>query len=235
MLDKIRSVINGTDTFGGRLFDWMVLILIVIAVVEFSIETLPGLSERTVAILGQVELVITVLFSLEYLLRVFTAEKRLSYVFSFYGIIDILAILPFYLALGVDLRSVRAFRLFRLVRLFKLTRYSDAMDRFRRALAIAREEIILFVIVAVILIYLSAVGIYYFEHEVQPQKFASIFHSLWWATTSLTTVGYGDAYPITIGGKIFTFFVLMMGLGIIAVPPGLIATALTEARSDEKK
>ena len=233
-MDKFRSIINGSDTFAGRLFDWVVLVLIVLAVIEFSVETLPDLSQQTRVRLGQFELVITVLFTAEYLLRVFAAEKKLTYIFSFYGLIDILAILPFYLSMGIDLRSVRAFRLFRLIRLFKLTRYSEAVDRFRRALAIAREEIILFVIVAVILIYLSAVGIYYFEHEVQPQKFASIFHSLWWATTSLTTVGYGDAFPITIGGKIFTFFVLMMGLGIIAVPPGLIATALAEARLDEE-
>lgn len=232
-MSKFRSIINGTDTFGGRLFDWMVLLLIIVAVIEFSIETLPNLSPQMRGWLGQVELVITILFTIEYGLRVFASERPASYIFSFYGIIDILAILPFYLSLGVDLRSVRAFRLFRLIRLFKLTRYSDAMDRFRRAIAIAREEIVLFVIVATILIYLSAVGIYYFEHEVQPEKFASIFHSLWWATTSLTTVGYGDAFPITVGGKIFTFFVLMMGLGIIAVPPGLIATALSEARSEE--
>lgn len=234
-MEKFRSVINGTDTFGGRLFDWMVLLLIVIAIVEFSIETLPDLSSQTTALLGKIELVITILFTIEYLLRVIASEKKLSYIFSFYGIIDLVAILPFYLSFGVDLRSVRAFRLFRLIRLFKLTRYSDAMERFRRAIAIAREEIILFLIVAMILIYLSAVGIYYFEHEVQPQKFASIFHSLWWATTSLTTVGYGDAFPITVGGKIFTFFVLMVGLGVIAVPPGLIATALSEARLDEEK
>jgi len=234
-VEKFRSVINGTDTFGGRLFDWMVLLLIVIAIVEFSIETLPDLSSQTTALLGKIELVITILFTIEYLLRVIASEKKLSYIFSFYGIIDLVAILPFYLSFGVDLRSVRAFRLFRLIRLFKLTRYSDAMERFRRAIAIAREEIILFLIVAMILIYLSAVGIYYFEHEVQPQKFASIFHSLWWATTSLTTVGYGDAFPITVGGKIFTFFVLMVGLGVIAVPPGLIATALSEARLDEEK
>ena len=107
------------------------------------------------------------------------------------------------------------------------------MNRFGRALVIAKEEIVLFLIVAVILLYLSAVGIYYFEHHAQPEAFASIFHSLWWATTSLTTVGYGDTYPITVGGKIFTFFVLMIGLGIIAIPPGLIATALGEAREEE--
>jgi voltage-gated potassium channel len=234
-MDRIRSIVEGTDTREGKLFDWAVLVLILIAIVEFSLETLPGLDAQTLKLLKQIELVITGLFTLEYILRVVVAKKKPDYIFSFYGIVDLVAIAPFYLSLGVDLRAMRAFRFFRLVSLFKLARYSKAIDRFRRALMIAKEEIVLFLIVATILIYLAAVGIYYFEHEVQPEKFASIFHSLWWATTSLTTVGYGDAYPITTGGKIFTFFVLMIGLGIIAVPPGLIATALSEARADEEE
>lgn len=79
-----------------------------------------------------------------------------------------------------------------------------------------------------IMLYLSAVGIYYFEHQAQPELFQSVFHSLWWAVTTLTTVGYGDMYPITVGGRIFTFFVLMIGLGIVAVPTGLIASAMSK-------
>lgn len=82
------------------------------------------------------------------------------------------------------------------------------------------------------LLYLSAVGIYYFENEAQPEVFKSIFHSLWWALATLTTVGYGDIYPITVGGKIFTFFVLIIGVGIVAIPAGLIASAITVAKSD---
>ncbi len=86
---------------------------------------------------------------------------------------------------------------------------------------------------ALILLYLSAVGIYYFENTVQPEQFKSIPHSLWWAVVTLTTVGYGDIYPVTAGGRIFTFFVLMLGLGVVAVPTGLVSSALSQARSEE--
>jgi voltage-gated potassium channel len=116
----------------------------------------------------------------------------------------------------------------------KLARYSSAMNRFTRAFKIAKEEIILFSVVTLMLLYLSAVGIYYFENEAQPEAFKSIFHSLWWASSTLTTVGYGDVYPITNGGKVFTFIILMIGLGIVAVPAGLLASALSKARIDEQ-
>jgi voltage-gated potassium channel len=93
----------------------------------------------------------------------------------------------------------------------------------------------LFGAVALIVLYLAGVGIYQFEHDAQPEVFSSVFHCLWWATTTLTTVGYGDAFPITAGGRIFTFFVLVVGLAIVAVPTGLMASALTQARDDEKE
>ena len=95
-------------------------------------------------------------------------------------------------------------------------------------------EFTLFLNVALILIFLSAVGIYYFEHDRQPEHFASVFHSLWWAVVTLTTVGYGDMFPITTGGRVFTFFVLFLGLGIVAVPTGLFASALAKAREEEE-
>lgn len=149
--------------------------------------------------------------------------------------IDLVAALPFYLSLGVDLRSMRAFRLLRLFRLFKLARYNKAMKHFHQAFVIAKEELILFGAVALILLYLSSVGIYYFENEAQPEKFSSVFQSLWWSIATLTTVGYGDVYPITVGGKIFTFFILIVGLGLVAVPTGLIASALSEAKKQTQK
>ena len=93
----------------------------------------------------------------------------------------------------------------------------------------AKEQILLFLFVTLILIYFSAVGIYFFENKVQPEHFASIFDSLWWAIITLTTVGYGDVYPVTIGGKVFTFFILMIGLGIVAIPTGIISSALTKS------
>jgi voltage-gated potassium channel len=155
--------------------------------------------------------------------------------FSFFGIVDLLAVLPFYISTGVDLRSVRAFRLLRLFRLLKLARYSAAVQRFHRAFLIAREELALFGATALIVLYLSSVGIYYFEREAQPEAFGTVFHALWWAIATLTTVGYGDVYPVTAGGRVFTFFVLVTGLGIVAVPTGLFASALSKAREMEKK
>jgi voltage-gated potassium channel len=115
----------------------------------------------------------------------------------------------------------------------KLVRYNQALSRFRKAAEIVKEEIILFLIITLIFTFLSAAGIYYFENEAQPEIFSSIFSSFWWAIVTLTTVGYGDVYPITVGGKIFTFFVLLIGVGIVTIPAGLVASALQKAREIE--
>jgi len=168
------------------------------------------------------------------MLRVIFSKSKRGYAFSFFGIVDLIAILPFYITTGLDLRSARAFRLLRLFRLLKLARYSEAIRRYHRAFSIAKEELILFGMTALIMFYLAAIGIYYFENEAQPEIFASVFHSFWWAVATLTTVGYGDIYPVTSGGKIFTFFVLMIGLGFVAVPTGLVASALSTARQEAK-
>jgi voltage-gated potassium channel len=152
---------------------------------------------------------------------------------AFCGIIDLLSILPFYLSLGIDLRSIHALRLFRLFRVLKMVRYRNAIRRYQIALKIAREELVFYFMVTMLLLYFSAVGIYQFENEAQPKEFASVFHSLWWSVVSLTTVGYGDVYPVTIGGRIFTFFVLIVGLGFLSIPAGLIASALSKAREIE--
>jgi voltage-gated potassium channel len=230
----LKQAVEQTDTPAGQTFNWLILLLILYSALTLSIETLPDLSPGWRRFLGVSEVVVTSIFTLEYLIRLYTADNRLRYVFSFYGLSDLIAILPFYLSLGIDLRSIRIFRLLRVFRLLKLSRYNKALHRFARAFAIAREEIILFSCVALAVIYVSAVGIYYFEHEAQPDKFSSVFHSLWWSVATLTTVGYGDVYPVTVGGKIFTFVVLTAGLGIVAVPTGLIASALVKAREEEK-
>lgn len=232
---NLKTIIEGNDTKAGRIFDLTIQLLIVVSVITFSIETIPNLSESTTQILSITETFIVSIFTLEYLLRVYVADRKRDYVLSFYGIIDFLAIAPFYLSIGMDLRSLRILRMLRLFRLFKLARYNSAMQRFSRAFIIAKEEIVLFGIVTIMLLYLSAVGIYYFENEAQPEQFKSIFHSFWWAVATLTTVGYGDVYPVTVGGRVFTFLILMVGLGIVAVPAGLLASALSKARSEEQK
>ena len=230
----LKSLVEEHDTPEGKIFDSVIQVLIIISLFTFSLETLPNLSDRSQTLLNIAEVIIVFLFTVEYALRVYVADRKTGYIFSFYGIVDLLAILPFYLALGVDMRTLRALRLLRLFRLFKLARYNRAIDRFVNAFTIAREEIIIFAMVTIIMLYLSATGIYYFEHEAQPELFASIFHSMWWAVVTLTTVGYGDMYPITVGGRIFTFIILIIGIGIVAIPAGLLASALNKVRRDEE-
>ena len=231
--ENIRRVIDSTENTPGKLFTFSIQFLIIVSLVTFSIDTLPDLSPSTKEFLRLIEVITVVIFSLEYVLRLVVAEKIFKFAFSFYGLIDLAAILPFYIATGLDLRAIRVFRLLRVLRILKLLKYNQAISRLHRAFVIAKEELILFGIVAGILLYLSAVGIYYFENGAQPDQFKSVFHSLWWAVTTLTTVGYGDMYPITAGGRLFTFFVLMIGLGIVAVPTGLIASALSQVRNED--
>lgn len=221
----------------SRVFSYSIQVLIAISLVSFSIETLPDLSEATYLLLSRIELCTVVIFTAEYLLRIYASESKVKFLTSFFGIVDLVAILPFYLSIGIDLRAVRAFRMLRLFRLLKLARYNSAVRRFHRALMISKEEIVLFLSMTAILLYLSAVGIYFFENQAQPENFKSVFHSLWWSVATLTTVGYGDIYPITTGGRVFTFFMLIIGLGIVSVPAGLVSSALSKAREieDEQK
>lgn len=211
------------------------LFLILYSVVCFSIDTLPDLSPAVRRFLDISETVVVGLFTLEYLYRIYSTENRLRFVFSFYGLVDLLAILPFYLATSVDLRTLRLLRLLRLGRVLKLLRYRLAFDRFAKAIAMAKEELLVFTLGSLVVLFLAAVGIYYFEHAAQPDKFRSIFDSLWWAVVTLTTVGYGDIYPITLGGRLFTFCVLMIGLGLVAVPTGIIASSLSAIRAKQEE
>ena len=234
MKEKLRVIVEESDTKLGKLFDLVVQFLVVISLLSFSLETLPNLSKNQLFILKLIEIVIITIFSIEYLLRIFVTNKKFKYIFSFYGLIDLLTILPFYLSLTIDLRSLRALRLLRLFRILKLVRFNKAINRFQEALKIAREEIIIFIFATCIVLYLSSVGIFFFENAIQPDKFSSVFHSLWWAIVTLTTVGYGDIYPLTLGGRIFTFFILILGLGVVGIPAGLIASALTAVRRKEE-
>ena len=229
----LKQIVERNDTPVGRIFDLAIQGLIILSLISFSIETLPDLQPSTRKLLHQIEIGCIAIFTAEYLLRIAVATRRLRFVFSFFGLVDLAAILPFYLASGIDLRSLRAFRLLRLFRAFKLFRYSRAIKRFHRAFLIAKEELVLFTCVTLLLLYFAAVGIYYFENAAQPEAFTSVFDGLWWAVATLTTVGYGDIYPITTGGRLFTFIVLMIGLGVVAVPTGLLAGALSKAKAEE--
>jgi|TARA_B110000914_G_C15501070_1_gene465792 voltage-gated potassium channel len=226
---KLRTVINDNSTKSGKLFDYIIQLLILMSLVAFALETLPDNSPEFINLLYNFEIFCIVVFSVEYFLRIYVSKKTLNYIFSFYGLIDLIAIIPYYLS-SIDLRFLRMFRVFRVLRSFKLNKYNKALHRFKIAFKLVKEELILFLIVIAILLFIVSAGIYFFENKAQPEVFKSIFHSSWWSVVTLTTVGYGDVYPITVGGKIFTFFVLLIGVGVITVPAGLVATSLSKAR-----
>jgi len=234
-LEKLRAVIEDTSTVKGKIFDYFIQALILLSLLAFTIETFPDNSKVTIELLNTFEFLCVIIFSIEYLLRVIVSKKPLKYIFSFYGVIDFLAIFPFYLKSIYDLRALRAFRIFRIFRALKLIRYNRALNRFNIASKIVKEELILFLILTSIFVFIASAGIYFFENEAQPENFSSVIHSGWWAIVTLTTVGYGDVYPITVGGKIFTTFIVLIGVGIVTIPAGLVASALSKAREIEAK
>lgn len=232
---QLWSVFEDNTTKKGRYFDYFIQTLIFLSLVSFAVDTLPDLSTPFRSFLKGFETISIIIFTIEYIMRLYVSKNPLKYIFSFYGIIDLMSILPFYLSTFLDLRFLRAFRIFRIFRALKLMRYNKALNRFRLGFTIVKEEIILFFLVTLVLIFITSAGIYFFENEAQPEVFKSVFHSAWWSIVTLTTVGYGDVYPVTLGGKIFTFFVLMIGVGLVTVPAGLVATALSKARQNESQ
>ena len=235
MKKKLTDIIQTQDNQSGFLFDLFIHVLIFLSLLAYAVETLPNLTPTELSYLNIFERVSVLIFSIEYLLRIYTSNKKMGYIFSFYGIIDLLAILPFYLLAAVDARSLRVFRLFRIFRLFKFLRFNRAIKLLVKSFNRVKAEIIVFLFLTVVLIYLSSVVVYHFEFPAQPNKFQSIFHSMWWSVTTVTTIGYGDMYPITLWGKIFASFLSIVGIAIVAVPTGLLASSLTVVMEEERE
>jgi voltage-gated potassium channel len=204
-------------------------ILIVLSLICFTVETIPGLNSDTYKLLNTLEIIFVAIFTLEYVARIYLAKKKLKFIFSFFGLIDLIAILPFYLSLGFDLRTVRAVRFIRVFRLLKLTRYNSAVNFLRDAFRESKEELLVFSFLASALLYLTSVGIYYFEKDLQPEEFGSVPQALWWSVVTLTSVGYGDVTPISTAGKIFTSIILFLGIGLISVPSAIMVSAFSKA------
>ncbi|GAB5506602.1 MAG: hypothetical protein Rhirs2KO_17650 [Rhizobiaceae bacterium] len=238
--NHIGTALEGHHPGLGRRVELALLAIVALSALLMGIETMQGLPDWARRALVVAEIVIIVIFVVEYVLRIVTARNKLAYVFSFYGIVDLLSIVPFLLGFllpwfGLDLRALRTLRLFRLFRLLKVARYSRAAERLTAAWKSVREEVAIFAVVATVLLYACALVVYQFEHEAQPDVFGSVFDALWWAAITLTTVGYGDVYPVTALGRLFTVIILLVALGIVAVPTGLIASALTALRQEERE
>ena len=228
--ERLRAIVEGS------VFTGIIQFLILVSAIVFLVESdRQHLELDPYAIHFVVlDIIFLVLFSIEYILRVYIEPRKQNFIFSFYGLVDLLAILPS-LFLLPGFRVLRVLRFLRVFRIFKATRFILAVDRLTAALRQIQQEILALVILSLMLVYLAACGIHYFEREVQPEKFGSILDSMWWAVVTLTTVGYGDVFPITPGGKIFTAFVTLIGVGLIAIPSGLLASVLTEARVEREQ
>ncbi len=226
---EITEILDGTHPRVGRRVAFAIYAMIVASAVIIAVETVPGLPTGLHRLFLWAELAIVTVFAAEYLLRLTCASRPLAYAFSFWGVVDFLAVVPAIVFLFPDLVTLRAMRLLRLLRILKLFKANRALDRIVRAFHQVRAELAIFLVIAMLILYLAAVGIYHFEHRAQPEAFSSIPASLWWALATLTTVGYGDIVPITVGGRLFTGLVLMVGFGVIAVPAGLITAALMES------
>jgi len=224
--EKIHRIIFEADTPAGKLFDIVLLILIVMSIALIMAESMKGLNEQYGTIFRTFEWILTISFTIEYALRIYCVKKPFSYIFSYFGIIDILSILPSYLGLffvsSHYLSVIRSLRLLRIFRIFKLNRFVKDSNTILIALKQSRRKILVFLFFLVMINVVMGTVVYALENEVNP-GFSSIPQSIYWAIVTLSTVGYGDISPITTGGKIVASVIMITGYSIIAVPTGIVS------------
>lgn len=226
----------------------VICVFIVLASITAILETEPAIYAGREALFYALELVFVAVFLAEYVLRQWTIVERpgfghplwgrLRYAFTFWAIIDLLAILPALLVIvGPDFFLLRTLRLLRIMRLARLGRFSSALAHLSEAVMLRRYELIMSVVCASLLLVFSSALLYVFEGPAQPEAFGSIPRAMWWSVVTLTTVGYGDAYPVTLMGRVFAAITAIAGIGLIAMPTGILASAFSDVvqRSDRKK
>lgn len=249
MYNKIKSrvfeIIEVGKSLPSRIFDVFIIIMIILTVITVIVETfdIPSFLQD---IFNTFEIISIIVFTVEYILRVWTADllhpelsplrARLKYIVSFMAIIDLLAILPFYLPffIKIDLRALRALRVIRLLRVFKINRYTSALSTIAQVFKNKASQLISSMLVVGLLMIIASILMYNIESAAQPDKFSNAFDALWWAIATLTTVGYGDVYPITVAGKILSIIIAILGIGMVAVPTGIITAGFSEVIDKQK-
>ena len=181
------------------------------------------------------ELVVVLIFTVEYITFWILSSNRRTYPFHFFQIVDLLAILPFYLSTGFDFRVLRAIRLLRIFRVLKVARYSKSIQLLGRVVRRVLPDLGICMIITFIVILIASCGIYYAENDAQPDIFSSIPECLWWSIVTLSTVGYGDAVPMTGLGRIFAGVLMIAGIGLIAFPTSFVTSALAEIRAEDRE
>ncbi|MCB9360121.1 MAG: ion transporter [Flavobacteriales bacterium] len=224
MREKLHTIIFEADTKAGKLFDVVLLWAILISIVVVMLESVVSISEAYNSEIKFIEWSFTILFTLEYIARIIAVKKPLKYIFSFYGVIDLLSILPSFIGIFVtgthSLSVIRSIRLLRIFRIFKLARYVKAAQFLNQALIASKNKIIVFLFAVLSLVVVLGTLIYLIE---SPEAgFTSIPRSIYWAIVTLTTVGYGDITPQTVLGQTLASIIMIIGYAIIAVPTGII-------------
>ncbi len=222
---KLHTIIYEADTPMGKLFDVVLLILILVSVILVMLESVTSIDTHYHDFLYFGEWVITIFFTIEYILRIITVKKASNYIFSFYGIIDFLSTIPLYLSFILAgsnaLLAVRALRLLRVFRILKITRYMGEANKLNKALRDSKPKILVFLFAVLILSIIAGTIMYLVEGE--QSGFVSIPISVYWCIVTLTTVGFGDIAPVTPLGQFIAAIIMIMGYGIIAVPTGIVS------------
>jgi voltage-gated potassium channel len=222
---KVYTVIFETDTPGGMLFDVVLLVAILLSVIAISLETVNLFEERHRIGLRGIEWVLTGLFTVEYIMRLVVVREPKRYAFSLMGLVDLFSLLPTYLSLffadAQALQLIRALRLLRVFRLFQLGPMAAEGGHLFQALIASRYKIAVFLGSVLIIVVIQGALLYFLEHDVN-EGFSSIPRSVYWAIVTLTTVGYGDISPVTVGGQFIASILMLLGYGIIAVPTGIV-------------
>jgi voltage-gated potassium channel len=228
---RLHTIIYEADTPMGKLFDVILLIIIVVSVIFVMLESVRGFPEKVYDFLYYGEWVITIFFTFEYIARIITIKKPSTYIFSFYGIIDFLSTIPLYLSFILTgssfLLTVRALRLLRVFRILKVTRYIGESNKLKRALLDSRPKILVFLFAVLIISIIAGTIMYIVEGE--QSGFVSIPVSVYWCIVTLTTVGFGDIAPVTPLGQLIAAIIMIMGYGIIAVPTGIVSAEYTKS------
>jgi voltage-gated potassium channel len=232
---QLYDIIFEADTESGRLFDIVLLIVILLSIFVVILESVPTIEIKFGHWLTIAEWFITIIFTIEYLLRILVVKKPLTYIFSFYGIIDFLAVIPTYIVLFITgahgLLVIRALRLLRIFRILKISRYTTEGQVIIESLKASKAKISIFLFAVLTIVIIIGTIMYLVEGEVS--GFTSIPKGIYWAIVTLTTVGYGDIAPVTNLGQCIASFVMVLGYAIIAVPTGIVTAEFT--RTKQKK
>ncbi len=231
--------------WASRIFVIFILTLIFLNVIAVIVGSIKSVQDRFESLLYGFELFSVLVFTIEYILRLWSCTMdprfshpisgRIRFMFHAMTIIDLLAILPFYLPfLGVDMRVLRILRLLRILRIAKVGRYYSSLTLIKQVFQSKKEELILSSTMMALLIVVSSSVLYYCENDAQPETFSSIPATMWWAVATLTTVGYGDLYPVTLLGKFFASIIAILGIGMFALPTGILGAGFVEAVQKSK-